>query len=226
MRCKPHGERVRIILALVLVAAAAAGAQGSGAPSGAAIRLAWAMACRDAEGNTKAVDYAQDVVPLASGDRFAFLLRPLSSCRLYVYLHDAQHDLKLLFPEWFTFKETRYETGRTYRLPAEDGWYYLDERGGTEVFYVVASREPLRRLEKRTLSFLSAGAGSSAAERAERRVLGEIRKLVSESSPLRVAIEEPTVIAGDLRGVQELDDLRGRVIEAEGVYVATIRLRH
>lgn len=209
----------------MLVALAATGAQSSRAESGAAIRFAWAMVCRDSQDNKKAIDYAQDVLDLATGDRLTMLLRPLSGCRFYVYLHDAQRNLKLLFPESFAFKEPD-EADRTYRLPPGDGWYYLDERSGTEVFYVIVSSERLRRLETRTLSFLSASPGGGAAERARRRVLEEIQRLVKEGSPLGGAVDRPAVIAGEIRGVQEEDDLRARVIETEGVYVATIRLRH
>ena len=222
-RSRAHSGRVGLWALLFLLAA---GGQSALAQSDSAIRFAWALVYRDTDDKTKAIDYEKDVVTLASGSRFTILLKPLSNCRIYLYLHDAQGNLRLLFPKGLTFPEADRQIDRTYRLPAVDDWYYLDERSGTEVFYLVASRDPLRTLEARTLAHLGQGPKGGAAERAKRRVLDEIRRLVKASSPLGGAVDRPITVAGDFRGVQEEDELSGRIIDTERIYVTTIRLRH
>ena len=188
------------------------------------VRFSWALLCRDPEGQAIEVDYDAHILHLASGATFRFLIKPLSVCYTYLYLDDAQGDLYPCFPESFSAWDAVNAVDRRNAIPGGDGWYRLDERGGTEVFYLIVSRYRLTELEARTLAYL--GGGAKGRRAARRRVLDGIRSLITDNSPLAAVVaEKQTVVAGDFRGVEE-EEVAGNFIEAGEVYVTTIRFGH
>ena len=189
------------------------------------VSFSWALICQSKQAAPRPVDYRLNVVPLESGDRFKFYLRPLKPCYLYLYLYDSDKNLYLLFPENFQLREQNSGFTRNIVLPGVNSWFYLDERGGTELFYLIASARRLQELERKTERYLeqrSAAGGLSD----KHEVLDAIRRLVKESSYLSGAAEKPIAVAGDFRGISQEYELNGIRIEATGVYVKAIRLQH
>ncbi len=168
------------------------------------------------------------VVRLASGDRIRIIMRPASPCFFYVVLHDAQKNLSVLFPEMSRFRGTPLPADATFSLPDGERWYRLDENGGTEIFYLIASDHRLNELEASVAAYRMVAPDLGDDRRGARKqvVLEEIRRLIVETSPLAEAAPKPLAVAGSFRGITAEAGFQGISIEARSVYVRTIRLRH
>ena len=192
------------------------------------IIFSWAFVYQGKDEITKPIDYSKSVVRLESGDRLKIYLKPLNTCHFYLYLHDSQKNLYLLFPEDFTFFDTNLQITRKYDLPGENSWFYLDESGGIEVFYLIVSEHRLRSLEESTKRYWEGRAKQRNFQNIayKHEVLDEIKRIIKESSYLSDTVEKPIAVAGDFRGIREEDELNGVSIEATDIYVKTIRLAH
>ena len=192
------------------------------------IIFSWAFVYQGKDEITKPIDYSKSVVRLESGDRLKIYLKPLNTCHFYLYLHDSQKNLYLLFPEDFTFFDTNLQITRKYDLPGENSWFYLDDSGGIEVFYLIVSEHRLRSLEESTKRYWEGGAKQRNFQNItyKHEVLDEIKRIIKESSYLSDTVEKPIAVAGDFRGIREEDELNGVSIEATDIYVKTIRLVH
>jgi hypothetical protein len=193
------------------------------------ISFSWALVYKDDGGIIKPIDYDKTVTRLDSGDKFKFYFKPLSSCHIYLYLFDAQKNLFLLFPEDFDVVPDAARITRNYDLPGVNSWFYLDEKSGLEVFYLIVSARPLEELENRTKRYLEryGDPKTNAGEITSKHgVLDEIKRIIKKSSYLSDAAEKPIAVAGDFRGVREEGELNGVRIEATDIYVKTIRLQH
>jgi len=222
--------RTSLLFLCVLLFLALGGVQSLFAADGeGAIRFSWAFLYQGKDGTTRPIDYDRQVIRLESGDKIKIYLKPLDACYIYLYLYDAQKDLFLLFPETFTRTDANPRFTENFELPGVNSWYYLDDRLGTETFYLIVSARPLTDLEERTTQYFK----RLANERKNRQllthkygVLDEIKRLIKESSYLSEAAEKPVAVAGDFRGIREERDLNGVYVEAARVYVKTIRLAH
>ena len=166
---------------------------------------------------------------LESGDKIKIYLKPKDACHIYLYLHDAQRDLFLLFPETFDRSDPNPRFTENFEIPGVNSWYYLDNLLGTETFYLIVSARPLAELEERTRQYFNVLANDRQSHRMltyKYGVLDEIKRLIKESSYLSEAAEKPVAVAGDFRGIREEKDLNGVYVEAAKVYVKTIRLAH
>lgn len=192
------------------------------------IIFSWAFVYQGKDEITKPIDYSKNVVRLESGDRLKIYLKPLNTCHFYLYLHDSQKNLYLLFPEDFTFFDTNLQITRKYDLPGENSWFYLDDSGGIEVFYLIVSEHRLRSLEESTKRYWEGRAKQRNFQNIayKHEVLDEIKRIIKESSYLSDTVEKPIAVAGDFRGIREEDELNGVSIEATDIYVKTIRLAH
>ena len=214
---------VAILLTITPTATLLAGDRAS------AVAFSWALIYQDNQGELRPIDYGLNVVPLESGDRFKFYLKPLKPCYLYLYLYDSDKNLYLLFPENLEPREHNAELVRNFELPGVNSWFYLDEQGGIELFYLIASPRRLHELERKTARYMEGQPAQSQNARSlsgKHEVLDAIRRLVKENSYLSDAAEKPIAVAGDFRGVRQEHELNGIRIEAADVYVKTIRLQH
>lgn len=117
---------------------------------------------------------------------------------------------------------------RKYNLPGGNNWFYLDDNGGIEVFYLIVSDQRLQSLEESTKRYLEGRAKQRNLQNITYKhgVLDEIKLIIKESSYLSGTVEKPIAVAGDFRGIKEEDELNGVSIEAKDIYVKTIRLVH
>jgi hypothetical protein len=184
------------------------------------IRFTWAFVYQGSGQQARAIDYSEDIVRLQSGDKLKMYLRPLSTCYFYVYLHDAQKNLRILFME-------AGHAGKSYTLPQEESWFYLDEHGGIELFYLIVSASRLRKLEAMSKRLLEQDVSSSDRYLIQKyRVLDEIKRIIEKSSKLADAGQRPIPVAGDIRGITGENEVLGMGVETKGIYVKTIRLAH
>ncbi|MBN1837765.1 MAG: DUF4384 domain-containing protein [Spirochaetales bacterium] len=192
------------------------------------IRFSWALTVQNASHVNSAVDYNRNVLNLRSGDRFRITLRPETPCCFYVFLHDSQRRLFLLFPESLEFRQEEPPIGSGYSLPGSDSWYYLDQNRGVETFYLIASPGRLADLEAATRRYLQRREHpeGSVAAAAKHEVLDEIKRILNENSRLSGKAEKPLALAGDFRGVNGEEQVHGLAVATSRVYVKTIRLRH
>ncbi len=222
MRFDAHRELIAALTALLLV-----GGARLFADSGPEIRLTWALLLRANDGSAKTLDCSADVIRLKSGDRIRIFLRPQSACFFYLYLHDSQKKLFLLFPDQFSYWRSPASVDRSFLLPDNDRWYHLDQNGGTEVIYLILSDKRLEALEAATTRDREGGTQQGGLHGIPRPfdVLEEIRRIIAAGAAAKV-VEKPVPVAGDFRGLKDEGELDGISVEARGVYVRTIRLEH
>ncbi len=220
---------MRLLAALLLVAAlpAAAAGQSGAASSGTTppdVVFDWAFVRRGPTGAPVRVEFAERVA-VARGDLFKVHIQPIAKGTfVYLFLHDAEGNLELLFPDRFeAFQEPGYAGTPAFIPPGED-WFALDGSSGTERFYLVASSQRLRNLER--LSADLRAAAPTGIPAARQRVLDEIAALRREHSKLAVAAEKPVAIAGGTRGISDTVEKLGTRIEAVRFYTRTFRLEH
>jgi hypothetical protein len=193
------------------------------------IRFSWAFVHQGKDEIVKAIDYDRNIVRLESGYKIKIYFKAFNACYFYVYLHDSQRDLFLLFPESLNTSRNHLQINKRHSLPKNNNWFFLDENSGIEVFYLIVSADRLRNLEEITARFLNTAKRARINDSIltkKHRVLDEIRRIIKESSYLAGAVEKPIAFAGDFRGIGEDDEFFGKSIEAENVYVKTIRLEH
>jgi hypothetical protein len=221
---------MRLLAALLLVAAlpaAATGQAGTAAPSGTTapdVVFDWAIVKRGPTGAPVRVEFAERVT-VARGDLFKIHLQPIAkNTFIYLFLHDAAGTLSMLFPDRFEAFQERGYTGTPFFIPPGEDWFALDGSTGTERFYLVASSERLKELERLTTALRTAASAEMATAR--QRVLDEIAALRREHSQLAIAAEKPVAIAGGTRGISDTVEKMGTRIEAVRLYARTFRLEH
>jgi len=207
-------------LAILLLFLAAAGGL---AAQEAQTSFNWAFVKRGAEGSPVPIDF-KERVSIAQGDLFKIHVQPIQNAFVYLFIHDAQGDLQLLFPERFEVFNGRTYLNTRYFIPEGDNWFTLDNAKGTERFYLLASSERLRPLESLFLSYDKASAGAKAAAR--QAVLDEVARVRREHSQLTIAAEKPVTIAGGTRGINAAIQKVATRIEAPGFYYKLFRLEH
>jgi hypothetical protein len=184
------------------------------------IRFTWAFVYQGKDQQVRGIDYSETIARLQSGDRFKMYFKPSSPCRVYMYLHDAQENLHPLFME-------TTQVGKSCSLPQGEDWFYLDEQGGTELFYLIVSAHRLRKLEALTKEFSALEvSGSERFLTQKYKVLDEIKRIIKQSSSLADVAQRPVPVAGDLRGITEEIQVLGIGVEAKSIYVKTVRLEH
>jgi hypothetical protein len=161
-----------------------------------------AMSVRD--GNNSMLPVTQDMV-LKSGDQLKMMVELQRRCFVYIFHHNGEDDLKMLFPYALQqFGGGDYQPGRRYYVPRGDAWFTLDQNPGREVFYLIASSERLDELEKAYLRYDSAEGPLKA--RAAGAVLDRIKELRREHRELTSPAERPVPIGGALRSVDKVAD--------------------
>lgn len=137
---------------------------------------------------------------LKSGDKFKMMLEMEKKCYLYVIYKNSQGEMSLLFPYGIEQFETNYETSRKYFLPPREAWYELDNRTGSETFYVIASSQRLRDVEYLFTRY-------DSAEPARKRgialqVLSALDRIRTEHRDYTIVAEAPLTSDTTTRGVE------------------------
>ncbi len=83
---------------------------------------------------------------LKSFDKFQVLMRPSSDCYLYLLLFDSQGKASVLFPSVETGNDNLVKKDTEVRAPGANLSYELDTEAGIETLYMIASAQPVPRL--------------------------------------------------------------------------------
>ena len=119
-----------------------------------------------------------------AGQKFKIRVRPNSDCCLYVLLYGSDDQASLLFPHVRIGLSNQVRGGVSYEIPEGAKWYWFDDRPGRETFYVVASYEPLDRLDDILQQMQKAGRQNAAVGR---RARTEIDSVIARGMEQRTA---------------------------------------
>lgn len=189
----------------------------------------WAFVKQTRDGELQMLDSSR-VASIEPGEQLKIFLQPVQNAYIYVYLHDAQNELHLLFPRRIEDLHSRNYGNREYYLPEGEDWFVLDEAKGVEKFHLLASHERFPKLEALTKTYLDlkekAKSSQDAIRIAMQRVLEEITRIRQQHSKLVVLAEKPVSIAGGVRGQNRAIEELAIEIRAQEFYSKTFRLEH
>jgi len=189
----------------------------------------WAFVKQTPSGDLQALG-SSGVSQIGPGDQVKIFLEPVQNAFIYVFLHDAQNELHLLFPRRFEDLGNRDYTGQKYYLPEGEDWFVLDETQGVEKFQLLASAERFPKLEALSKTYLDLKEKPKSPQDgiriAMQKVLEEITRIRQQHSKLVVLAEKPVSIAGGVRGQNAVVEELAIEIRAQGFYSKTIRLEH
>jgi hypothetical protein len=164
---------------------------------------------------------------LHSKDSVKIYLKSQKGVFLYLFLHDAEGRLYLLYPlDFDSFDLSEY--GQGVYIPRGLEWFPL-EGSGEERFYLIASVGRLTQLEESTGYYLRVlNADKQDAKKlveAKQNVLDTIRELQVRNFGLIKKVKEDIVlVAGEFRGPEE--EFPAMVIRVERFYAKVIRIIH
>jgi hypothetical protein len=185
------------------------------------LKFQWAFLMVDDSGNTRVVDFSQ-TNKVKKGDALRVYLQPLTDVYLYLFLFDAQKQLRCLFPKDLA----QYDKGASPRdahiLPGDEKWFVMDENKGPERFFLLASTQRLTALEQWTRKMIA----SPADKEIKARVLDEIQTVRRAKGELIVPVEKGVPIAGTVVAITRGGSIEATLSEATGFYSRTLRIEH
>ncbi|MGA2401952.1 MAG: DUF4384 domain-containing protein [Syntrophobacteraceae bacterium] len=164
----------------------------------------WAFAAMSGQDAKRSMGPVTEDMALKSGDQLKMMVELQRRCFVYVFHHNRQDGVKLLFPYALQQFEGDYQPNRRYYIPRGEAWFRLDENPGREVFYLVASAKRLDELEKAYLRHDSAEAAFKAETAGA--LLDQIKELRRQHRELTSPAERPVPIGGTLRSVEKVED--------------------
>jgi hypothetical protein len=162
--------------------------------------------------------------------RVRILLRPVKNAYCYLFLHDAEGNLTVLFPDQYNkpFDDDGY-VDTLYSIPGATSWLVPNGENGTESFYIIVSEVRLAGLESLVESYLRVPetAGDTRKKSAD-EIVAEMTMLRRVHSSFSEKTVSPVVIAGDYRGDDGSARLPSYMVEvrAHTFYAKTVRLVH
>lgn len=196
------------------------------------LRFKWSLIVRiDPDGRNEVVNIAKNIVTektdrttISAGDKIAMYLEPDERTYVYLYLLDSNNKLIPLFPRSLVRRhlENELKLGRGTYIPGKHKWFSFDAKKGYETFYLLASPEPLGKLEKLTRNYVET---EKERDLAKQDVLDEIKGIKS-AVVLETPQENPISFSGGVRTLEiDIADLAVEV-KAKDFYSKTIVLEH
>lgn len=187
------------------------------------VSLRWAVGALDAAGGKPAA--IQHDTRLGTGTKLKLLIEPTSPGSVYLLLLDSSQDLHVLYRK--SSAVTHAGDGKPTYIPPGSQWFELETGAGMETFFLLASVEPLKDLEKLIDGHEAAAASGKKAVASS--ILEEIRRLNKANRNFARPVERPVMIGGQTRGATDaasaIDQLAVEV-EAERFYGKTITIDH
>ena len=196
------------------------------------LRFKWSLIVRiDPNGRNEVVNIAKNIateetgnISISAGDKLAIYLEPAKGTYLYLYLLDSNNKLIPLFQRSLATAglENESRLGKGTYIPGKHKWFSFDEKKGYESFYLLASPEPLSKLEKLTRNYVET---ERERDLAKQDVLDEIKGIKS-AVVLETPQENPIPFGGGVRTLEiDIADFAVEV-KAKGFYSKTIVLKH
>ena len=189
-----------IFFGVICTAVFPANGYGQNQSNSSAVRFLWAFgALVGPEGDRKLIPVDRDRT-LHSGDRIKFVVAHQTPCFVYLFHLSDRIDFTLLYPR--RLDPYKMEIGALNIVPSETQWFKLDDKTGTEKFYLLASDRRLQQIEQLYHHYL--GTNDQIARQA---VLSEIigtiktlrRKHLRNSGP----VERPIQLGGNFRALEK-----------------------
>lgn len=90
----------------------------------------------------------EEKVTLTADDSYRLVMRTVGERYVYVYQLDSGGRLMNLFPNHvYSTIQNPLNQEQTYHVPSDPDWFHLGEKKGEERIYVVASAQPMQKLE-------------------------------------------------------------------------------
>jgi len=166
---------------------------------------------------------------LQTGDQLKFMLELHKTGFVYLIYQSSQGDMSLLFPYQLNQFGSECELQTMYYIPRDDSWFELDDRSGTETFYLIASVSRLNELEGLFPKAPSGADGSRQSELIRARIIA----LKKQHRTLTASAERPVPIGGNVRGISKdaqtkAPDMGAGAIEvsAKDFYCRTFTIEH
>jgi len=185
------------------------------------LQFKWAFFLHDQDGRTKVIDF-KDKVVVRKGDGLRIYLEPVTSVYLYLYMFDAQKQLRCIFPSTPDFYAKKPRTGVSHILPSSEKWFIMDEQPGTERFFLIASSTRLTDIENLTKKMLS----SPDDAEVKAKLLDEIKTVRRSKGDLNTPVEKGVPIAGTIVAVTRGPANEATLTEAAGFFSKTLRIEH
>ena len=174
----------------------------------------------------KSISKEETSIRVKDGDRIKIFLKPIQNAYIYLFFHDAEGDIHLLFPELISDFEY-YSFGRVYYYPQGDEWDTIRIAPDTEKIYLIASINRLKNLEQITNAYIKRYTQTSMSSKetnsARYNLLTEIKKLQLDHTSFPDIKEELVVIAGEFRGENDIN-FHAIKVSADTCYIKTIRI--
>ncbi|MFZ2446973.1 MAG: DUF4384 domain-containing protein [Syntrophobacteraceae bacterium] len=153
-------------------------------------KFRWAFGALRGSAGAPKVEPVSGTSVLKSGDKLKIMIELRKKCFVYLFHHNAQSELALLFPYDLKQFDADYQPGRGYYVPKGDAWFQLDNKPGSETFYLIGSDQRLLDVEYLYARYVSA----DPEKRPEiaGRMLAEIKSL---SDQYRASSGEPELLA-------------------------------
>ena len=169
-------------------------------PASDVLEVRWVMA-----GIEKDADPAHPIsispeATLRTGDKIKMYLKAVHKCFFYLFYHNPEGQLQLIYPD--SLPSEGLVSGTQLTVPQGDQWFELDEQTGTETFHVLVSLTPLRSIETLYEDYRQHASenGYPAA-----RIISAIERLRIQQRPLTSKAERPLSIGGTIRGAADKD---------------------
>jgi hypothetical protein len=138
---------------------------------------------------------------LKTGDQIKMYLEMEKKCFVYVFYRGPQDEMQMIFPyNARLFDSDDYKTSTKYYIPQGNKWFKMDENGGAEMFYLLASDKRLTELETVYEKYGSADPGQKQV--LAKQVLAKIREIKRRHRKFSTVAERPVAIGGNVRGIK------------------------
>lgn len=193
------------------------------------INYKWSFVAKvGSTGERKIAMVTRDTV-LRTGDEFKMMVNVQKKCFIYVVHKSSSNELSVLYPYSF---DAQFELDKNYYLPKGRSWFKLDKNGGSETFYILASKERLMDLEQQLNTYITAAADQQKDLAVA--VVTEIKEIKKKYRTYQTLAERPISIAGNVRGTKtdavNLDKFDvatlATEISANNFYSKTITIEH
>lgn len=146
-----HAANVDSVLSLLQSAGGTVGTTGgtsSGTTSRPAVSLQidFDVVRQIGSGSAADVRSVRDGDVLTPRDNYKVLFSVHQACYVYVFQIDSTTKIDIIWPPEGGSRST--SPGIAVSVPPREDWFYLDENTGVEHIYVVASLEPIRKMEE------------------------------------------------------------------------------
>jgi hypothetical protein len=138
--------------------------------------------------------------------------------------------MSLLFPYQLNQSGSDYGLQKMYYIPRDDSWFELDDRKGTETFYLIASISRLIEIEE---LFQKTALGTDVNRSQAELIRTRIKDLKKKHRTLTASAERPVPIGGNVRGISKDEQTKtpdmGAVaieVSAKDFYCRTFTIEH